>query len=78
LKLIDLIEYKTSNVSSKDYQPYEIKAFKTGREFMTYINSELIKNTLIKLYEEERYDKIIECFKPRIEEYDQMKLNAHL
>jgi hypothetical protein len=78
LKLIDMIEYKTSNVSSKDYQPYEIKTFKTGREFMTYINSELIKNSLIKLYGKKRYDKIIEWFKPRIKEYDQMILNAHL
>jgi hypothetical protein len=78
IKLIDLIEYKTSAVSKKAYQPYEIRAFKSGREFMTYMNSELIKRCLIKLYGKERYKKIIEWFKPRIKVYDEMIYNAHL
>jgi hypothetical protein len=73
-----MIEYKTSAVSSKDDQPYEIRAFKSGQEFMTYMNSELIKSSLIKLYGKKRYDKIINWFKPRIEVYDQMILDAHL
>jgi hypothetical protein len=67
-KLIDHIEGKTT-YSTKEYQPYEIGAFTTGEEFLNYLNSELIKNSLIKLYGMDRYYKIILWFKPRVDNY---------
>jgi hypothetical protein len=57
---------------SKDYQPYEIKAFKTGEEFMKYLRSELIKVSLIKLYGKLRYEALINWFKPKINDYTKM------
>jgi hypothetical protein len=33
-KLIDLIEVGATEYTSKYYQPYEIRAFKTGEEFL--------------------------------------------
>jgi hypothetical protein len=70
-KLIDYIENKMT-YSTKDYQPYEIRAFLTGREFLSYLGSELIKNSLIRLYGVQGYNKIIHWFSPRIDEYTDM------
>jgi hypothetical protein len=72
IKLIDLIEMRYSAVSSKAYQPYEIRAFQSGEEFMKFINSQLVKSYLIKLYGKDRYNKIIEWFKPRIKVYNSL------
>jgi hypothetical protein len=58
-KLIEYIEGKT-DYTSKNYQPYEIIASKTGQEFLNYLNSELIKNSLIKLYGKNRYKAMID------------------
>jgi hypothetical protein len=55
--------------SGKYYQPYEIRAFMDGDEFLSYLNIDLIKNCLIKLYGEIRYNKIVDWFKPIAEEY---------
>jgi hypothetical protein len=41
VKLIDLLEGKIG-LSGKYYQPYEIRAFTDGREFISYLNSDLI------------------------------------
>jgi hypothetical protein len=60
---------RVDNITSKNYQPYEIRAFKSGREFMKYLSSDLIKNSLIKLYGKKKYNKIIEWFKSRANEY---------
>jgi hypothetical protein len=68
IKLIDKIEGKT-HYTSKYYQPYEIRAFKTGEEFMNYLNSDLIKNSLIKLYGIKRYGAIVNWFRPRVDSY---------
>jgi hypothetical protein len=57
-KLIDRIEVKT-NYISKNYQPYEIRAFESKQELMKYLNSELIKNNLIKLYGKDRYKALV-------------------
>jgi hypothetical protein len=70
-KLIDYIEGRTIHIT-KDYQPYEIKAFKTGEEFMKYLRSELIKSSLIKFYGKDKYESIVNCLKPKINEYSDM------
>jgi hypothetical protein len=44
-KLVDLLEGKLEP-SGKYYQPYEIRAFIEGKEFLSYLNSDLIKNSL--------------------------------
>jgi hypothetical protein len=62
------MEGKT-DFTSKNYQPYEIKAFKSGEEFIKYLNSESIKNSLTKLYGKDRYKSIIDWFKPRVDTY---------
>jgi hypothetical protein len=67
-KLIDLVEGKIE-FSGKYYQPYEIRAFTDGREFLNYLNSDLIKNSLIRLYGENRYNKIIHWFTSISEQY---------
>jgi hypothetical protein len=67
-KLIDHIEHKMEH-STKYYQPYQIWAFSSGREFLNYLGSELIKNSLIRLYGVEGYNKIIHWFSPRVDEY---------
>jgi hypothetical protein len=59
-------------VSSKAYQPYEVKAFKSDGEFMSLIGSPLVKRYLIKLYGKQWYDKIIEWFKPRADAYNDL------
>jgi hypothetical protein len=72
IRLIDLIQMKYTAVSSKAYQPYEVKAFESASEFMKYISSPLVKRYLIKLYGKEQYDQIIEWFKPRVKAYDDL------
>jgi hypothetical protein len=72
IKLIDLIEMRYSAVSKKAYQPYEVKEFRSASEFMKFIASPLVKRYLIKLYGKERYDKIINWFKPRAKAYDDL------
>jgi hypothetical protein len=59
-------------VSNKAYQPYEIKVFKSAGEFMKFITSPLIKKYLIKLYGKEKYDKIINWFRPRVDAYNDL------
>jgi hypothetical protein len=61
-KLIDPIE-------GKNYQPYELKAFTTGEEFMNCLNSELIRCSLIKLYGKGRYEAIVKWFRLRVDSY---------
>jgi hypothetical protein len=68
VKLVDLIDNKVVP-SKRHYQPYEIRAFKTGQEFLKYLNSELIKNSLIKLYGKDRYNTIIRWFQPKVDKY---------
>jgi hypothetical protein len=68
IKLIDLVEGNML-ISRKHYQPYEIRAFTDGREFLTYLTSDLIKNSLIRLYGEDRYNKIVQWFKPITNKY---------
>jgi hypothetical protein len=75
-KLIDYVEGRRMLIS-KDYEPYEIKAFKTGEEFMKYLRSELIKSSLIKLYGKDRYEAIINWFRPKINAYTDL-MKKHL
>jgi hypothetical protein len=56
-KFIDHIEGKLEP-STKFYQPYEIRASFDGKEFLKYLNSELIKKSLVKLYGLHRFHKI--------------------
>jgi hypothetical protein len=72
IKLIDLIQMRHSAVSTKAYQPYEVKVFESAEEFMKFIHSPLVKRYLIKLYGEEWYDKIIDWFKPRANAYNEL------
>jgi hypothetical protein len=72
IRLIDLIQMRYTTVSSKAYQPYEVKAFETAGEFMRFIGSPLVKRYLIKLYGKEWYDKIIDWFKPRANAYNDL------
>jgi hypothetical protein len=68
--LIDLLEGKRV-LSAKRYQPYEIRAFSSMDELMSYLTSDLIKGSLIKLYTDPekkndgrvRYNRIIEFMK---------------
>jgi hypothetical protein len=68
--LIDWIEGK-AKLSAKRYQPYEIRAFSSKNELMSYLTSDLIKNSLIELYTDrekridgrDRYNRIIEVLK---------------
>jgi hypothetical protein len=76
-KLMDYIEGKT-DYTSKNYQPYEIRAFKTGEEFLSYLNSELIKNILIKLYGKFRYKTMIRWFKPKVNTYKDLIEKAYM
>jgi hypothetical protein len=73
-KLIDYVEGRGVLIT-KDYQPYEIKAFKTGEEFMNYLRSELIKSSLIKLYGKDRYESLVNWFKPKINDYTKLMKN---
>jgi hypothetical protein len=65
--LLDWIEGK-AKLSAKRYQPYEIRTFSSKDELMSYLNSDLIKNSLIRLYTDEqkgidgrvRYNRIVE------------------
>jgi hypothetical protein len=68
-KLIDNIEVKLEP-STKFYQPYEIRAFLDGREFFEYLNSELIKKSLIKLYGLSRFHKINHWFTSLVDYYN--------
>jgi hypothetical protein len=68
-KLIDNIESDLEPVTKYD-QPYEIRAFTDGREFLNYMNSDLIKNSLIRLYGLDRYNKINHWFSPLVEQYN--------
>jgi hypothetical protein len=45
---------------------------------MKYLNSTLIKNSLIKLYGKDRYQAIVDWFKPRINEYNEMIRRANI
>jgi hypothetical protein len=69
-KLSKLIDYIEGNIypSTKNYQPYEIKPFKTGRELMNYLKSDLIKNSLVKLYNKARYESLVNWVKDRIKD----------
>jgi hypothetical protein len=66
-KLINLLDGKQV-LSAKRYQPYEIRAFSGINELMSYLTSDLIKNSLIELYSdpykkingEIKYNRIIE------------------
>jgi hypothetical protein len=51
---------------------YEIRAFLVGREFLEYLNSDLIKKSLVKLYGLAKYNNMINWFKPRVEHYNWM------
>jgi hypothetical protein len=66
-KLIDYIEGKIYP-SSKNYQPYEIKPFKNGWELLKYLKSDLIKNCLVKLYNNVRYQSLLKWVESRINE----------
>jgi hypothetical protein len=68
IKLMDLVEGNIL-LSRKHYQPYEIRAFTDGREFLSYLNSDLIKNSLIRLYGKDRYNKIVYWFTSIADEY---------
>jgi hypothetical protein len=68
VKLVDLIDNKVVP-SRKHYQPYEIRPFLNSGEFLSYLTSDLIKNSLITLYGEDKYNKIIEWFKSIADEY---------
>jgi hypothetical protein len=56
--------------STNFYQPYEIRAFLGGREFLEYLNSELIKKSLVKLYGLNRFHMINYWFTPLVEQYN--------
>jgi hypothetical protein len=68
IKLLDLIDGKVA-LSAKHYQPYEIRASLSGNEFLSYLTSDLIKNSLIRLYGENKYNRIVEWFKAIADEY---------
>jgi hypothetical protein len=68
-KLIDILEQSTLEPDGKFYQPYEIRAFTDGREFLSYMNSDLIKNSLTRLYGLDRYNKLVQWFTPLVEQY---------
>jgi hypothetical protein len=53
----------------KFYQPYEVRAFTDGREFLSYMKTDLIKNILTRLYELDMYNKIVEWFTPIVQQY---------
>jgi hypothetical protein len=72
IRLIDLIQMRYTRVSSKAYQPYEVRAFESAGEFMRFIGSPLVKRYLSKLYGKEWYDKIIEWFKSRVDGYNSL------
>jgi hypothetical protein len=68
-KLIDNIEGDLEPVTKYD-QPYEIRAFLDEREFLSYLNSDLIKKSLIRLYGLNRFNKINQWFSPLVEQYN--------
>jgi hypothetical protein len=68
-KIIDLLEKSKLQPAGKYYQPYEIRAFMDGEEFLSYLNTDLIKSCLIRLYRENGYNKIVEWFKPIADQY---------
>jgi hypothetical protein len=51
--LLDLLEGKRE-LTAKRYQPYEIRAFSSIDELMSYLTSDLIKNSLIELYTDQK------------------------
>jgi hypothetical protein len=66
-KLCKLIDYIEGNIqpSTKNYQPYEIKAFNNDYDLLKYLKSELIKNSLIKLYNSKTYESMVKWVKSR-------------
>jgi hypothetical protein len=68
VNLSDMLDGKVV-LSAKHYQPYEIRAFLSGKEFLAYLTSDLIKNSLIRLYRENKYNRILEWFKQIADEY---------
>jgi hypothetical protein len=64
-KLIDYIEGKVYPIT-KNYQPYEIKPFNNDYQLLNYLKSELIKNSLIKLYNNARYESMVKWVESRI------------
>jgi hypothetical protein len=69
-KLIDYIEGGASVYTSKEYQPYEIRAFKSAQEILKYLNTDLIKNSLIKLYGEYKYNVLIKWVRENADRYN--------
>jgi hypothetical protein len=68
VKLSELLDGKVE-LTAKHYQPYEIRAFLNGREFLAYLTSDLIKNSLIMLNGVNKYNKIVAWFKSIADEY---------
>jgi hypothetical protein len=68
VNLADMLDGKVV-LSVKHYQLYEIRAFLSGREFLSYLTSDLIKNSLIRLYGENKYNRILEWFTSIADEY---------
>jgi hypothetical protein len=64
----DMLDGKVQ-LTAKHYQPYEIRPSLSGKEFLAYLTSDLIKNSLIRLYGENKYNKIIQWFKSIADEY---------
>jgi hypothetical protein len=69
-KLLDNIEGDLEP-STKYYQPIEIRAFLDGREFLNYLNSDLIKKSFIRLYGVHGFNKINKWFTPLVEQYNE-------
>jgi hypothetical protein len=67
-KLCKLIDYIRGIVepSTKNYQPYEIKPFKNDYQLLKYLKSELIKNSLIKLYSNIGYQALVNWVESRV------------
>jgi hypothetical protein len=42
-----------------------------GEEFLSYLDTDLIKNSLVRLYGENRYNKIVDWFRPIAKQYIQ-------
>jgi hypothetical protein len=62
INLGDLVDGKQI-LSTKRYQPYEIRPFLSRDELLAYLTSDLIKNTLIKLYGEFKYNRMVDWAK---------------
>jgi hypothetical protein len=68
VNLSDMLDGKVV-LSAKHYQPYEIRAFLNDKEFLQYLTCDLIKNSLINLYGENKYNYIVEGFKGIANQY---------